>query len=131
MMGIQRSNGDGADRALTPRPDRSFDEGLQHERTALAWERTAVATMVAGALLARWAAEDAAPLFGLLGIVQVAFGGGLLAWTGRHYEDLHGPLRAGDSPVHPVAVRVVGVATTVSIGVALAFATVVILADRA
>lgn len=120
---------DGATRAGASRPDRVVDEGLQHERTALAWERTAVATMVAGALLARWAAADAAPLFGLLGIVQVAFGGGLLAWAGRHYEDLHGPLRAGESPVHPVAVRVVGAITTVSIGAALVFATVRILTD--
>lgn len=106
-----------------PRPERSFDEGLQHERTALAWERTAIATMVAGALLARWAAEDAVPLFAVLGIVQVAFGGGLLAWAGRHYDDLHGPLRAGDSPVHPTAVRIVGAVTTASVGIALAFAT--------
>lgn len=114
---------------MAARPVQVFDEGLQHERTALAWERTAIATMVAGALLGRWAAEDAAPLFGVLGIAQVAFGGALLAWTGRHYEELHGPLRAGDSPVHPMAVRVVGAVTTVSIGVALVFAAVVVLGD--
>lgn len=112
----------------TAPPEHSFDEGLQHERTALAWERTAIAMMVAGALMARWAAEDAAPLFGVLGIAQVAFGGALLAWTGRHYDDLHGPLRAGVSPVHPGAVRVVGAAVTVSVGVAWLFALVVVLA---
>lgn len=111
------------------RPVEYFDDGLQHERTAQAWERTAVATMVAGALLARWAAEDAAPLFGVLGILQVAFGGGLLAWAGAHYEDLHGPLRAGVNPTSPTATKVVGIATTVGIGLALALALVVTL-DR-
>ena len=35
------------------RPERVFDLALQHERTALAWERTAIAAMVAGVVLAR------------------------------------------------------------------------------
>lgn len=109
---------------MSARPERVFDAGLQHERTALAWERTAIATMVAGALLGRWAAEDAAPLFGVLGVVQVAFGAALLAWAGRHYDDLHGPLRQGESPTHPAATLVVGIATTVGIGAALALALV-------
>lgn len=86
----------------------------------MAWERTAVSTMVAGALLARYGATDGHPLFATVGVVQVAFGGLLLAWSGRHYEDLHGPLRAGRNPSHPTAIRVVGFATT--IGIALAFA---------
>ena len=102
----------------TPRPDRSFDGGLQHERTALAWERTAISTMVAGTLLARYAADDGELLFALLGLVQVAFGAGLLAWSGAHYEELHGALRAGANPAHPLAARVVGLATVVGIGLA-------------
>lgn len=104
--------------ASIPRPEASFDEGLQHERTAMAWERTAISTMVAGVLLARWSADDGNLAFVAVGIVQVAFGGLLLAWAGRHYEDLHGPLREGQNPSHPRAVHVVGTATTVGIGAA-------------
>ena len=36
------------------KPDRVFDNMLQHERTALAWERTAISTIVAGAFLTRY-----------------------------------------------------------------------------
>lgn len=108
--------------APAPRPERFFDQGLQHERTAMAWERTAVSTMVAGALLARYGATDGHPVFATVGVLQVAFGGALLAWAGRHYEDLHGPLRVGDNPSHPLAIRIVGFATTLGIAVATAMA---------
>jgi uncharacterized membrane protein YidH (DUF202 family) len=107
-----------------PRPDGVFDPGLQHERTAMAWERTAISTMVAGTLLARWAAEDAFMIIAVFGVVQVAFGAGLLAWSGTHYDELHGPLRTGQNPSHPLAARVVGLATTAGIGLALVLAVV-------
>lgn len=110
-----------------PRPEQSFDEGLQHERTLMAWERTAVSTMVAGALLARYGATDQHPIFATLGVIQVAFGGALLAWSGRHYEELHGPLRDGHNPSHPLAIRVVGFATTLGIGLAVMMAAVFLL----
>ncbi len=93
----------------------------------MAWERTAIATMVAGALLARYAAVDGHPVFATVGIIQVAFGGALLMWTGDHYDDLHGPLRAGQNPTRPFAVRVVGVATTVGIGLACVLSVVFVL----
>jgi len=78
------------------RPDNVFDEGLQHERTALAWERTAVATMVAGVVLARFAAVESFWIAAVIGLAQTAFGGVLLVWSGTHYDDLHEPLRKGD-----------------------------------
>jgi uncharacterized membrane protein YidH (DUF202 family) len=99
---------------------------LQHERTALAWERTAIATMVAGLLLARIAARQHLALSGF-GIVWVTIGAGVLVWTGRHYEALHGVLRSGESPVHPVAVRVIGATTTFFTGLATMVALVVAL----
>lgn len=110
------------------RPDRPgsvFDPGLQHERTALAWERTAIAAMVAGVFLARYAAESVHFAIAFVGVAQVVVGGIVLLWAGRHYDDLHGPLRAGESPVHPDAARVVGVVTIVFTGFALALAVLI------
>ena len=102
------------------RPARTFDGGLQQERTALAWERTAIATMVAGVVLARFATIEGFDLVAAIGLLQTAFGGGLLVWSGAHYEDLHAPLRAGDAIVHPSAARLVGLVTLSGIGVAVA-----------
>lgn len=101
-----------------PRPGQVFDPMLQHERTALAWERTAIAVMVAGVLFARQATTIHASL-AVLGIAQVALGGVVLIWAGKHYDDLHAPLRAGESPVHPGAARVVGLTTIGFTGAAL------------
>ncbi len=89
------------------RPDQVHDSMLQQERTALAWERTAFASIVAGLLFVRFASAWH-PLLTLIGFIQVLFGGGLLIWAGYHYDELHGPLRAGESPIHPTATRAVG-----------------------
>ena len=107
---------------MNDRPPTSFDNGLQHERTALAWERTAIATMVAGLVLSRFAAIHAYWLAAAAGLLQTGFGAGLLVWTGTHYDDLHGPLRAGDDIVHPAAARTVGLVTVCTTGLALATA---------
>jgi uncharacterized membrane protein YidH (DUF202 family) len=107
------------------RPERVFDDGLQHERTALAWERTAISTMVGGVLLARYAAGALHWGFAAFGLATVVSGGVLLVWSARHYDDLHGPLRAGESPVHPGAVRVVGASITGFTAIALLLAIVI------
>lgn len=99
------------------RPDTVFDTMLQHERTALAWERTAIATIVSGTLLARQAVE-VHPVLAAVGIIQVAIGAGLMVWTGARYEALHAPLRRGESPVHPAAARLVGLSTIAATGIA-------------
>ena len=100
------------------RPGQVFDPMLQHERTALAWERTAIATMVAGVLFARQATRIHASL-AVLGIAQVLLGGLVLIWAGKHYDDLHAPLRAGASPIHPGAARLVGLTSIGFTGSAL------------
>ena len=109
------------------RPAKVFDPGLQHERTALAWERTAISAMVAGVLLARYAAQTVHYAIAFAGVGQVVFGAVLLVWTGRHYDDLHGPLREGTNPVHPTAARVTGIATVVFTGFALVLAVLITL----
>lgn len=110
---------------MNERPLTSFDAGLQHERTALAWERTAIAMMVAGLVLSRFAAIHEYWLFAAAGLLQTAFGAVLLVWAGGHYEDLHGPLRDGADVVHPQAARIVGLVTVTSIGLGLALAVAV------
>lgn len=112
-------------RRVADRPGRVFDPGLQHERTALAWERTAISTMVVGVLLARYAAQSLHWVFAAFGVATVVGGGVLLVWSAQHYEDLHGPLRSGDSPVHPTAARVVGGCVIAFTAVSLALALVI------
>lgn len=107
-----------------PASRRVIDVGLQHERTALAWERTAISMMVAGILLARYAAADAHFSLGLLGLVHTAIGGGLLVWAGNNYEGLHGPVREDTEVVHPNLARLVGITTIASTGLALLLAVI-------
>jgi uncharacterized membrane protein YidH (DUF202 family) len=109
------------------RPDTYLDFGVQHERTALAWERTALAMMVAGVALAREAAVHGFLFVAFLGLLQVLGGGAVLVWSGLHYEELHGPLRRTTSIVHPLAARLIGQSVVLFTGVSavFAFATVV------
>lgn len=101
------------------RPTEVFDDKLQHERTSLAWERTAIAAIALGLLMTR-AGATVHPGLGLVGIVQVCSGAALLVWSGRHYEELHGTLRAGQTPAHPEITRLVGIWATIAIGLAIA-----------
>jgi uncharacterized membrane protein YidH (DUF202 family) len=109
------------------RPTEVFDAGLQHERTSLAWERTAISMMVAGLVLSRFAATEEFWLLAAGGMAQVVFGAALLVWSGSHYEELHGVLRSGTDVVHPSAARWVGLATIAGTGAGLIAAVVVAL----
>ncbi len=111
------------------RPDVVFDPGLQHERTSLAWERTAIASMVAGVLLARYATVSLHYVFAGLGMAQVVVGAAILVWSGQHYENLHGRLRSGDSPIHPTATTIVGVGSVVFTGSATVLAVLIAFTD--
>ena len=84
-----------------PGPDRVFDRGLQHERTALAWDRTGLSLLVVGALLLR----SGGPPYGDLVHAPGYFGlsvGAILLWAGgRRYRRREATLRQGASPVRP------------------------------
>lgn len=110
------------------RPVAVFDTGLQHERTSLAWERTAISMMVAGLVLSRFAATEGFGPLAVGGMAQVVFGAVLLMWSGVHYEELHGTLRRGADVVHPSATRWVGLATIAGTGAGLVAAVVVAIA---
>jgi uncharacterized membrane protein YidH (DUF202 family) len=110
------------------RPERLFDSRTPHERTSLAWERTAFSGMAVGLLMTRMGATIHVGL-AAIGVLQVALSAGLLVWSGKHYEDLHGPLRAGESPTHPAAAMVVGVSATAATGLATVLTLVAILTD--
>ena len=99
---------------------------LQQERTSLAWERTAFAGMAVGLLMTRVGAMVATWL-GIVGIVQVAVSASVLIWAGKHYEELHVTLRAGQSPTHPGATKVVGIGTTLATGAATLLAAALVL----
>lgn len=111
---------------ITPQQEPSVP-GLQHERTALAWERTSIAMIVAGVLLARYASTDAHWTIALIGLTHTMVGAGVLVWAGYHYDDLHGPIKRSEV-VHPTAARLMGLTTITLTGAGLILAVILILA---
>ncbi|MDG1411405.1 MAG: DUF202 domain-containing protein [Acidimicrobiales bacterium] len=102
------------------RPMNSIGGGLQHERTALAWERTAISMMVAGVVLARFGAQEVHVAVGFFGIAETVAGASLLLWAGRHDDELHSPATPPDSVPQVTLTRVIGSHIVVFSAVALA-----------
>ena len=94
-------------------PAQVFDQGLQQERTALAWDRTALAMIVAGALFLRGGGAPYADVRHLPGYAAVATGVWLLWRASRTYEQRHGTLRREESVTEPGWVRVVALIAVV------------------
>lgn len=107
-----------------PQPEEFFDEGLQHERTALAWDRTSLAMIVAGAVLMRNPSSAFPLLPTVVGGVVVVTGAWLNVVAHRRYRSLHRVLRADETVVNPWLLRWIGLST-----VALAIAAIVELAS--
>jgi uncharacterized membrane protein YidH (DUF202 family) len=116
-------------RRARERVPRSYDEGLPDERTALGWERTAISTMVTGALIARFAATSLHWAFGLFGLMVVAAGGALLVWAGWRYDELRHPIEPAYNPAHPTATRLVGGFSVLVTAMATALAVAIALDD--
>lgn len=103
--------GDGSEEPTTSGETRRiYDEGMQQERTALAWDRTALAMIVGGALFLRAGQPPYHELRHLPGIVMIALGAVLLVASFTHYERRDARLREGGRATHPGLVRLVGVA---------------------
>lgn len=93
-----------------PRPsDHVFDRGLQHERTALAWDRTGLGFLVAAVLTLRSGGPPFDDLRHAPGYVAMVVGGVLLWTAGRRYRRREIDLREGRSMVQPGLVIVTGV----------------------
>jgi uncharacterized membrane protein YidH (DUF202 family) len=114
-----------ADDAPVPSPADPIGGGLQHERTALAWERTAIAMMVAGVLIARYAALELHPAAGLIGIAETVGGGLLFYWAGTHDRELHDPTEPAGTVPKVQLTRVVGLSTVAFCGLATIVAVII------
>jgi uncharacterized membrane protein YidH (DUF202 family) len=101
------------------------DDGLQDERTTLAWERTAIATMAAGLLIARYATLSLHWSFGVAGLAAVVLGSVILVWAGQRYDEMQLHIERGANPVHPTATRLVGLLGVAVTGVATILAIVI------
>ena len=94
------------------RPDHPYARELQHERTALAWERAAFSLMGVGIVLARFAAVNDEWVLVAAGLAVVVLGTALIVWAELTYEVRGQALRRGDDVAHPQAARFVGLAAT-------------------
>ena len=110
---------------MSPEPDVVVDLGMQAERTALAWRRTALGVGVGGVVALRVAAPTLGPV-----VAVAAVSGGVLAalafWlAGRRYRAVQaslrdrGDLRALARPAVPLVA--VSVATILIGAIAVAF----------
>jgi uncharacterized membrane protein YidH (DUF202 family) len=96
---------------------RVFDVGLQHERTALAWDRTGLSLIVVGVLTLRSGGPPYDDVLHAPGYLAMVIGA-LLVWEGgRRYRRREVDLRAGGSPVRPDLVLVTGM-TAVAVSAA-------------
>lgn len=92
-------------------PHRVVDLRLQHERTTLSSDRTAVAMIVAGSVFLH---AGKGPLHSprhVPGVVAIAFRAMLLAHAYRRYERLRTSVATGTGSATPWLLRLVGVAT--------------------
>lgn len=102
--------------------------GLQPERNALAWERTAISMLLLGVVLARAGSKGGHWAIALAGLAQTVVGSAVLVWAGFHYRHLHGPIEhGGDRVVHPGAARAVGWTTVAFTAISVAVAVDLIL----
>lgn len=99
-----------SDPPLPHRPDQ-IGGGLPIERTTLAWERTSIAMMGAGVILARQGAQSFHFTIGLIGVAQVVAGGLVLAWSLGNDQFVREPCEPVGAVPQVGLTRVVGLAS--------------------
>lgn len=78
--------------------DGLFDVGAQAERTALAWQRTGIGVMAAGALVVRWSVAEDFTVWP--GVALTVFGAFLALYIVRQrYRRVLTTVRAGQTPL--------------------------------
>lgn len=75
--------------------DAPFDDGLQAERTLLAWRRTCLAVAVGGVLVVRFGAQPLGALGAAAGILVVVLAIAAYAAASMRYRHVHGLLTNG------------------------------------
>ncbi|MFW7413621.1 DUF202 domain-containing protein [Demequina sp. SO4-18] len=96
-----------------------FDEGLQAERTLLAWRRTALA-FVAASLVGTRVMADAGPVVIGVGLAGIALGGVAYLVASARYRTAHAQLVAhGTSPRPGLALAAMS-ASVLMLGIACA-----------
>jgi uncharacterized membrane protein YidH (DUF202 family) len=83
--------------------DALWDPGLQHERTTLAWTRTALAFVVVSLLEARLA-QSVGLLAVALALAGMVLAAGLVAQQASRHRRRHNLLKAGSPVSAPLAV---------------------------
>lgn len=89
-----------------------FDAGLQIERTRLAWSRTGLAFVAAGALLLHTGRSDAAPSLAVSGLLLVASAVVVYLLGRRRLPDLGSAVRSGGPVASPSSLRIVAACAT-------------------
>lgn len=107
---------------MTAPDDEVVDRGLQLERTALSWNRTALALIVVGSLLLRAGGRPLVAPRNLPGLVVVAGGAALLASGSRRYRLRSEALRRGRAPRTPWRLHITAALTLLLSVAALALA---------
>lgn len=106
-----------------PDPHVLIDAGGPAERTALAWQRTALGVVAVGALATRWTVTEQYPVWPA--IVLATFGGVVGLFLGRQrYLRILTTVRAGETPlsrylVPATAVFMVLIAAALSVGIGI------------
>jgi uncharacterized membrane protein YidH (DUF202 family) len=98
------------------------DSGLQHERTALAWDRTGLSFLVAGAFLLRAGGPTFSAVRHAPAAIALALGALLLVVAARRYGTQRAAFDRRRNPASPRLVRAVGVGASVVSAAALVLA---------